>query len=181
MVGSAIVRHLQSRGYTNIVRWRRPELDLLDQRAVHGLLAQAKPDYVFMAAARVGGIRANNLYHAGFPCQNLMIEAKLIHGADLAGVQQLMLLGSSYIYPRDCPQPIKEDFLLTGRLEATNEPYAIAKIAGIKLCECYNRQHGRHYVSVMPTKLYGPKDDCATAQRDSMVEIAGFRAYDHHE
>ncbi len=143
----------------------RAELDLLDQRAVHAFLAAEKPDYIFIAAAKVGGIQANNQYRADFIYQNLMIEANLIHGAHLAGVQRLMLLGSSCIYPRDCPQPIREDYLLTGPLEPTNEPYAIAKIAGIKLAESYNRQYGRQYVSVMPTNLYGPNDnyDLATS------------------
>ena len=159
MVGSAIVRRLQALGYTNIVTRTHAELDLLDQRAVHDFMAAEKPDYVFIAAAKVGGIQANNLYRADFLYQNLMIEANLIHGAHLAGVQRLMFLGSSCIYPRDCPQPIREDYLLTGPLEPTNEPYAIAKIAGIKLAESYNRQHGRQYVSVMPTNLYGPNDN----------------------
>ncbi len=159
MVGSAIVRRLQALGYTNIVTRTHAELDLLDQRAVHDFMAAEKPDYVFIAAAKVGGIQANNQYRADFLYQNLLIEANLIHGAHLAGVQRLMFLGSSCIYPRDCPQPIREDYLLTGPLEPTNEPYAIAKIAGIKLAESYNRQHGRQYVSVMPTNLYGPNDN----------------------
>ena len=159
MVGSAIVRRLQAAGYTNVVTRSRSELDLLDQRAVHQFLADAKPDYIFIAAAKVGGIQANNQYRADFIYQNLMIEANLIHGAHLAGVQRLMFLGSSCIYPRNCPQPIKEDYLLTGSLELTNDPYAIAKIAGIKLCESYNQQYGRQYVSVMPTNLYGPNDN----------------------
>jgi GDP-L-fucose synthase len=159
MVGSAIVRRLQGAGHADIVTRSHAELDLLDQRAVQAFLGEQQPDYVFIAAARVGGIQANNQYRADFLYQNLMIEANLIHGAHLAGVQRLMFLGSSCIYPRDCPQPIKEDYLLTGPLEPTNEPYAIAKIAGIKLCESYNRQHGRQYVSVMPTNLYGPNDN----------------------
>jgi GDP-L-fucose synthase len=159
MVGSAIVRRLQALGYSNIVTRTHAELDLLDQRAVHAFLAEQKPDYVFIAAAKVGGIQANNTYRADFLYQNLLIEANLIHGAHLAGVQRLMFLGSSCIYPRDCPQPIKEDYLLTGPLEPTNEPYAIAKIAGIKLAESYNRQHGRQYISAMPTNLYGPNDN----------------------
>jgi GDP-L-fucose synthase len=165
MVGSAIVRRLQAGGYANVLARTRAELDLLDQRAVQRFLADAAPDYVFIAAAKVGGIQANNLHRADFLYQNLMIEANLIQGAHLAGVQRLMFLGSSCIYPRDCPQPIKEEYLLTGSLEPTNEPYAIAKIAGIKLCESYNRQHGRQYVSVMPTNLYGPNDnyDLATS------------------
>src|SRR5689334_20254762 len=139
MVGSALVRRLHAGGYTNVLTAGRAELDLLDQRAVHGFLAREKPDYVFIAAAKVGGIQANNVQRADFIYQNLVIEANLVHGAHLAGVQRLMFLGSSCIYPRDCPQPIREEYLLTGPLEATNEPYAIAKIAGIKLCENYNR------------------------------------------
>jgi len=159
MVGSALVRRLQAGGYSNILTRTHAELDLLDQRAVHAFLAEERPDYIFIAAAKVGGIQANNTYRADFIYQNLMIEANLIHGAHLAGVRRLMFLASSCIYPRDCPQPIKEEYLLTGPLEPTNEPYAIAKIAGIKLCESYNRQHGRQYVSVMPTNLYGPNDN----------------------
>ena len=159
MVGSALVRRLQGGGYTNLVARSHAELDLLDQRAVHDFLAEQRPEYLFIAAAKVGGIQANNTYRADFIYQNLMIEANLIHGAHLAGVQRLMFLGSSCIYPRDCPQPIKEEYLLTGPLEPTNEPYAIAKIAGIKLCESYNRQYGRQYVSAMPTNLYGPNDN----------------------
>ena len=159
MVGSALVRRLSAGGYSQVLAPSRDELDLLDQRAVYAYLAEHRPDYVFIAAARVGGIQANNLYRADFIAQNLIIETNLIEGAHRAGVQRLMFLGSSCIYPRDCPQPIKEDYLLTGPLEPTNEPYAIAKIAGIKLCEAYNAQHGRQYVSVMPTNLYGPNDN----------------------
>lgn len=159
MVGSAIVRRLEARGFTNVLTRTRSELDLLDQRAVEAFLADHRPAYIFVAAARVGGIHANNTYRADFLYENLAIETNLIHGAHLAGVERLMFLGSSCIYPRDCPQPIREDYLLTGPLEATNEPYAIAKIAGIKLCEAYNHQHGRHYISVMPTNLYGPGDN----------------------
>ncbi|HWP18619.1 MAG TPA: GDP-L-fucose synthase [Burkholderiaceae bacterium] len=159
MVGSAIVRRLKAAGYDCLLAPSRAELDLLDQRAVFDYLARERPDYVFIAAAKVGGILANNTYRADFIYQNLVIEANLVHGAHLAGVQRLMFLGSSCIYPRDCPQPIKEDYLLTGPLEQTNEPYAVAKIAGIKLCESYNRQYGRQYVSVMPTNLYGPNDN----------------------
>lgn len=159
MVGSALVRRLEQAGYTNILTRTHAELDLLNQAATHAFLAQEKPDFIFIAAAIVGGIHANNTYRADFIYQNLMVEANLIHGAWLAGVQRLCFLGSSCIYPRDCPQPIKEDYLLTGPLEQTNEPYAIAKIAGIKLCESYNRQHGTRYFSVMPTNLYGPNDN----------------------
>ena len=158
MVGSALVRHLQSKGYPNIITRTRVELDLLDQKAVHDFLKCEQPDYIFMAAAKVGGIQANNNYRAEFIYENITIQANVIHGAYLAGVKRLCFLGSSCIYPRDCPQPIKEEYLLTGTLEPTNEPYAIAKIAGIKLCESYNRQYGTHYVSVMPTNLYGPND-----------------------
>jgi GDP-L-fucose synthase len=159
MVGSALVRQLQRGGYTNVLTRTRADLDLVDQSSVHAFLAQERPDYVFIAAAKVGGIQANNTYRAQFLYENLMIEANLIQGAHAAGVQRLMFLGSSCIYPRDCPQPIRENYLLTGPLEATNEPYAIAKIAGIKLAESYNRQYGRQYTSVMPTNLYGPNDN----------------------
>ncbi len=159
MVGSAIVRRLHAAGYGNLVTRSHSELDLLDQQSVHAFLAEQRPDYIFIAAAKVGGIQANNAQRGEFLYQNLQIQNNLIHGAHLAGVQRLMFLGSSCIYPRDCPQPIREDYLLTGPLEPTNEPYAIAKIAGIKLCESYNRQYGRQYVSVMPTNLYGPNDN----------------------
>jgi GDP-L-fucose synthase len=159
MVGSAIVRQLKAKGYSNIVVRTHQELDLLNQADVFAFLAQEQPDYIFIAAAKVGGIHANNTYRADFIYQNLVIESNLIHGAHLANIQRLCFLGSSCIYPRDCAQPIKEEYLLTGPLEATNEPYAIAKIAGIKLCENYNRQYGRQYVSAMPTNLYGPNDN----------------------
>lgn len=159
MVGSAIVRNLAAKGYTNIVTRTHRELDLINQAAVALFLEQEKPEYVFLAAAKVGGIQANNIYRADFIYKNLAIEANLIHGAHQAGIERLCFLGSSCIYPRDCPQPIREEYLLTGPLEQTNEPYAIAKIAGIKLCESYNRQYGRKYVSVMPTNLYGPNDN----------------------
>lgn len=159
MVGSAIVRRLVAAGYTNLVVRTRKELDLLDQRAVRAFMEETKPDYVFLAAARVGGIHANNTMRADFIYQNLAIETNVIEAAFRAGVERLMFLGSSCIYPRDCPQPIKEEYLLTGPLEQTNEPYAIAKIAGIKLCEAFNAQHGTRYVSVMPTNLYGPNDN----------------------
>lgn len=159
MVGSAIIRRLKAGGYTHLLTPARAELDLMDQPAVHAYLAAHKPAYIFIAAAKVGGIQANNTLRADFLYQNLQIQNNLIHGAHLAGVQRLMFLGSSCIYPRDCPQPIKEDYLLTGPLEQTNEPYAIAKIAGIKMAESYNRQFGRQYTSVMPTNLYGPNDN----------------------
>lgn len=159
MVGSAIVRRLQRAGYQNVITRARQELDLLSQQAVHDFLRSERPDYLFIAAAKVGGIQANNVYRADFIYQNLMIEANLIHGAHLAGVQKLMFLGSSCIYPKMAPQPMSEDVLLTGPLEPTNEPYAIAKIAGIKMCEAYNAQYSRDYVSVMPTNLYGVNDN----------------------
>jgi GDP-L-fucose synthase len=159
MVGSALVRRLTAAGYSNILTRTHAELDLLDQSTTREFLSREKPDFIFIAAAKVGGIHANNTLRADFIYQNLMIEANLIHGAHLAGVERLCFLGSSCIYPRDCPQPIKEEYLLTGPLEPTNEPYAIAKIAGIKLCESYNRQYGRQYFSVMPTNLYGPNDN----------------------
>ncbi len=159
MVGSALVRRLQAGGHTQVLAPGRAELDLMDQAAVQAYLQAHQPAYIFIAAAKVGGIQANNTYRAEFLYNNLTIQNNLIHGAHLAGVQRLMFLGSSCIYPRDCPQPIKEEYLLTGPLEPTNEPYAIAKIAGIKLCEAYNAQYGRQYVSVMPTNLYGPNDN----------------------
>lgn len=165
MVGSAIVRILKAREYSSILTRTRSELDLLDQKAVFEFLAAERPDYVFVAAAKVGGILANNTMRADFLAQNLGIELNLIEGAHRAGIQDLMFLGSSCIYPRDCPQPIREEYLLTGPLEKTNEPYAIAKIAGLKLCESFNRQYGRRYVGAMPTNLYGPNDnyDLATS------------------
>lgn len=159
MAGSAIVRRLQAAGYGNLVLRSHRELDLTDQHAVFEFLAAEKPEYIFCAAAKVGGIQANNHYRAEFLYQNLMIEANLIHGAYLAGVKRMLFLGSSCVYPRDCPQPIKEEYLLASALEQTNEPYAVAKIAGIKLCENYNRQYGTQYLSVMPTNLYGPNDN----------------------
>jgi GDP-L-fucose synthase len=159
MVGSALVRRLAARGYTNLLTRTRDQLDLTDQRAVHEYLQAEQPDYIFMAAAKVGGIHANATFRAEFLYQNLLIEANLIEAAYRAGVSRLLFLGSSCIYPRDCPQPIREEYLLTGPLEATNEPYAIAKIAGIKLCESYNHQYGTQYVAAMPTNLYGPNDN----------------------
>ncbi len=158
MVGSALVRNLQTKGYHNLLLRAREELDLTNQADVHEFLAETKPDYIFLAAAKVGGIHANNTYRADFIYENLIIEANILHAAWQTGVKRLLFLGSSCIYPRNCHQPIKEEYLLTGPLEQTNEPYAIAKIAGIKLCESYNRQYGTNYVSVMPTNLYGPND-----------------------
>ncbi len=165
MVGSALVRRLREGGYENLLLRSRAELDLLDQRAVAEFMTGERPDYVFVAAAKVGGIQANNTLRADFLYQNLVIESNVIGSAHAAGVERLMFLGSSCIYPRDCPQPIKEEYLLTGPLERTNEPYAIAKIAGLKLCEAFNAQHGRRYLSVMPTNLYGLGDnyDLATS------------------
>lgn len=159
MVGSALVRRLQAGGYTRVLAPFRAALDLQDAASTRAWLQREKPDYVFIAAAKVGGIQANNTYRAQFLHENLAIADNLISGAHEAGVQRLMFLGSSCIYPKLAPQPIHEDALLTGPLEPTNEPYAIAKIAGIKLCEAYNAQYGRQYVSVMPTNLYGPNDN----------------------
>lgn len=159
LVGSAFVRRLEARGYTNILTRSHTDLDLTNQAAVTAFFQNEKPEYVFLSAAKVGGIKANNTYRAEFIYQNLMIETNVIHAAWKAGVNRLLFLGSSCIYPRDCPQPIKEEYLLTGPLEQTNEPYAIAKIAGIKLCDSYNQQYGTHYVSVMPTNMYGPNDN----------------------
>lgn len=159
MVGSAIVRRLQSAGYSNLCFRTRDELDLLNQQAVFHYLQSEKPLFIFVAAARVGGIQANNTFRGQFIYENLVIAANLIHGAYQAGVQRLCFLGSSCIYPRDCPQPIQEEYLLTGPLEETNKPYAVAKIAAIELCESYNRQYGTRYFSVMPANLYGPNDN----------------------
>jgi GDP-L-fucose synthase len=159
MVGSAVVRRLCSLGYTNLLTATHAELDLTDQAAVCAFFAQKKIDRVVLAAAKVGGIHANNTYPAEFIYENLMIQANVIHEAHRAGVQHLLFRGASCIYPCNAPQPMREEALLTGTLEPTNEPYAIAKIAGIKLCESYNRQHGRDYRSVMPTNLYGPGDN----------------------
>ena len=163
MVGSAIVRNLEAKGFTNIVTRTHAELDLTNQAAVQAFFEAEKPEQVYLAAAKVGGIYANNTFPAEFIYQNLMMEANTIHQAYMSGVKKLLFLGSSCIYPKLAPQPMGEDALLTGKLESTNEPYAIAKIAGIKLCESYNRQygssHGIDYRSVMPTNLYGPGDN----------------------
>ncbi|NBW49215.1 MAG: GDP-L-fucose synthase [Betaproteobacteria bacterium] len=161
MVGSAIVRTLLDQGVLpgQIVTRTHAELDLIDQRAVDAFFAEEKPTQVYLAAAKVGGIHANNTYPADFIYQNLMLQANVIHAAHVHGVQKLLFLGSSCIYPKLAPQPMAEDALLTGKLEPTNEPYAVAKIAGIKLCESYSRQYGRDYRSVMPTNLYGPGDN----------------------
>lgn len=159
MVGSAIVRALRARGHEDIVTRTHAELDLSDQQAVRAFMAKEKPDHVVLAAAKVGGIHANNTYPAEFIYENLMMEANVVHESWRAGVKRLLFLGSSCIYPVRATQPMREDALLTGTLEPTNEPYAIAKIAGIKLCESYNRQYGVDYRSVMPTNLYGPGDN----------------------
>lgn len=159
MVGSAIVRRLKQRGYSNILTALRSELDLTDSAATRAWLTQHRPEYIFIAAAKVGGIHANQSRPADFIADNLAIALNLVTAAHDAGIDRLMFLGSSCIYPRDCPQPIREDYLLTGALEPTNAPYAIAKIAGITLCDSFNRQYGRRYVSVMPTNLYGPNDN----------------------
>lgn len=159
MVGSAVVRRLRAAGHENILTAPRAELDLLDQAQVRGYLQETRPDWIVICAAKVGGIQANNVYRADFLYENLAIQNHLIHGAHEADVENLLFLGSSCIYPRDCPQPIREDYLLTGPLEHTNEPYAIAKIAGVKLCEAFSTQYGRRYSAVMPTNLYGPNDN----------------------
>lgn len=159
MVGSAIVRKLNKEGYTNIVVRSSKELDLRNQSQVNSLFENEKPEYVFIAAARVGGIKANNTYRAEFLYENLLIECNIIHASYQNKVKKLLFLGSSCIYPKLAPQPLKEEYLLTGTLEYTNEPYAIAKIAGIKLCESYRAQYGCNYISVMPTNLYGPNDN----------------------
>lgn len=158
MVGSAILRNLKKKGFSNFVLRTSAELDLRNQTAVAAFFASEKPEYVFLAAAKVGGIQANNVYRADFLYENLMIQNNVIHAAYENKVTKLMFLGSSCIYPKLAPQPLKEDYLLSGFLEDTNEPYAIAKIAGIKLCESYHRQYGCNFISVMPTNLYGPND-----------------------
>lgn len=159
MVGSAILRNLQKKGFSNFVLRTSAELDLRNQQQVDDFFATEKPEYVFLAAAKVGGIQANNIYRADFIYENLMIQNNVIHAAFVHKAKKLMFLGSSCIYPKLAPQPLKEDYLLTGLLEDTNEPYAIAKIAGIKTCESYKRQYGCNFISVMPTNLYGPNDN----------------------
>ena len=159
LVGSAILRRLQNEGYLNLIVRSHLDLDLMRQAEVEAFFKTEKPEYVFLAAAKVGGILANNTYPAEFIYQNLLVESNVIHSAYEAGARKLLFLGSSCIYPRDCPQPMKEEYLLSGKLEPTNEPYAIAKIAGIKMCESYNRQYGTRFISVMPTNLYGPGDN----------------------
>ena len=159
LVGSALCKVLQQKGYTNLIYHTHAELDLTDQKAVEAFSAKAKPEYVFLAAAKVGGIVANNTYRADFIYQNMMIQNNVIHKSYVHGVKKLLFLGSTCIYPKECPQPMKEEYLLTAPLEYTNEPYAIAKIAGIKMCESYNLQYGTNFISVMPTNLYGPNDN----------------------
>jgi GDP-L-fucose synthase len=159
MVGSAIVRKLQQEGFNNLVLRTSSEVDLRNQQAVQDFMRQEKPDYVFLAAAKVGGILANNTYRAEFIYDNIMIQSNIIHAAWMNNVKKLMFLGSSCIYPKMATQPLKEEYLLTGELEATNEPYAIAKIAGIKMCDAYRSQYGCNFISVMPTNLYGPNDN----------------------
>jgi len=159
LVGSAIWKNLTEKGYTNLIGKTHSELNLLDQKAVEKFFAEEKPEYVFQAAAKVGGIIANNTYRADFIYENLMIESNIIHNAWKYGVKKLLFLGSTCIYPKEAPQPMPEDCLLTDELEYTNEPYAISKIAGIKLCESYNLQYGTNFISVMPTNLYGPNDN----------------------
>jgi GDP-L-fucose synthase len=159
LVGSAIVKRLKRDGYRNLILRTHAELDLTDQAAVRDFFSQEAPEHVFLAAAKVGGILANDTYPVDFIADNLAIELNVISAAHAYGVKRLMFLGSSCIYPKHCSQPMKEEYLLTGSLESTNEPYAIAKIAGIKMCEAYNRQYGTEFVSVMPTNLYGPDDN----------------------
>ena len=159
MVGSAIWRNLERRGYVNLVGKTSKELDLRNQMEVAAFFEKEKPDFVFLAAAKVGGILANDTFRGEFIYDNLQIQNNVIHHSYVQGVKKLLFLGSSCIYPRDCPQPLKEEYLLCGKLEHTNEPYAVAKIAGIKICESYNRQYGTNFISVMPTNLYGPNDN----------------------
>ncbi len=159
LVGSALVRALRAQGYDNLILRGHTELDLLDQAATARFFVEARPEVVFLAAAKVGGIHANNVYRAEFIYENLMIQANVFQHAYLAGVKRLVFLGSSCIYPKFAPQPIREDALLAGPLESTNSPYAIAKIAGVEMCDAYNRQYGTAYVPVMPTNLYGPNDN----------------------
>jgi len=159
LVGSAIVRNLEKNGYTNLIFRTSKELDLTDQKATTEFFAAEKPEYVFLAAAKVGGIKANNDFPADFIYQNLEVQNNVIHNAYLNGTKKLLFLGSSCIYPRDCPQPIREGYLMTGPLEQTNEAYATAKIAGIKMCQSYDKQYGTKFISVMPTNLYGPNDN----------------------
>lgn len=175
LVGSAILRKLTTQGYNNLILKTKDELDLTNQAAVAQFFKQEKPEYVFLAAAKVGGISANHAYPAQFIYENLQIQNNIIHQSYLNKVKKLLFLGSSCIYPRACPQPMKEEYLLTGPLEPTNEPYAIAKIAGIKTCQSYNRQYGANFIAVMPTNLYGPNDNFSTD--DSHVLPALIRRF----
>jgi GDP-L-fucose synthase len=159
LVGSALCKVLHEKGYTNLVYRTHAELDLTNQKAVQAFFEQEEPEYVFLAAAKVGGIVANNTYRGAFIYENMMIQNNVIHQSYVHGVKKLLFLGSTCIYPKECPQPMKEEYLLTAPLEYTNEPYAIAKIAGIKMCESYNLQYGTNFISVMPTNLYGPNDN----------------------
>ncbi len=176
MVGSAIKRKLESMGYSNLLYRTRGELDLTNQQAVNEFFKSQRPEYVFLAAAKVGGIMANSTYPAEFIYENLMIETNVIHAAYINGVKKLLFLGSSCIYPRLAPQPLKEEYLLTGELEMTNEAYAIAKIAGIRMCKHYNQQYGTNFISVMPTNLYGPNDNYDL--KTSHVMAALIRKFD---
>ncbi|MBS1641212.1 MAG: GDP-L-fucose synthase [Bacteroidetes bacterium] len=186
MVGSAIVRHLEKNGFTNLVYKTSSELDLRNQQAVNNFFNKEKPEYVFLAAAKVGGIVANNIYRANFIYENLMIESNVIHAAYVNNVTKLLFLGSSCIYPKLAPQPLKEEYLLSGYLEETNQPYAIAKIAGIELCDAYRAQYGCNFISAMPTNLYGPNDNydlekshvlpallrkCITAKKNNLPSV----------
>jgi len=177
LVGSALARKLEKEGYKKLILKTRDELDLLDQKAVADFFSLKRPDYVFLAAAKVGGIHANSAYPAEFIYENLLIQANIIHNAYLQKVKKLLFLGSSCIYPRDCSQPMKEEYLLSGKLEPTNEPYAIAKIAGIKMCQAYNRQYDTNFISAMPTNLYGPNDNFDL--EDSHVLAAMIRKFYH--
>lgn len=159
MVGSAILRLLVKKGYSNIITKSSKELDLTNQENVFSFFKEEKPEYVFLAAAKVGGIEANNIYRADFIYENIMIQSNVIHNSYIFGVKKLLFLGSSCIYPKLAPQPLKEEYLLSGLLESSNEPYAIAKIAGLKMCEAYNAQYGCNFLSIMPTNLYGPNDN----------------------
>ncbi len=171
LVGSALLRRLEKNGYTNLIYKTFEELDLTNQNKVEEFFNNEKPEYVFLAAAKVGGILANNTYPAEFIYQNIQIQNNIIHNSYLNRVKKLLFLGSSCIYPANCPQPIKEDYLLTGELEKTNEPYAIAKIAGIKMCQSYNRQYGTNFIAVMPTNLYGPYDNFDLANSHVMPAL----------
>jgi len=159
LVGSAIIRHLEKTGYTNLLAPSHSELELMDSQAVSAYFKKNKPEYVFLAAAKVGGILANNTYPADFIYQNLMIQNNIIHQSYVHNIKRLLFLGSSCIYPKHCPQPMKEEYLMTGPLEPTNSPYAVAKIAGIEMCWSYNRQYGTKFIPIMPTNLYGPNDN----------------------